>query len=91
MAYHSSAMAGASSGSLIACLAKSMRRPDVALEATYQLSRRHLEPETGGAFGIWRRNSYGNWLDGRLVTLTMHELVSGRLHVIIAKAPTQSL
>lgn len=83
-------MAGASSGSLIACLAACGVDPEVTLEAAHALSlKADIWNRKLGVIGIWGKLIRG-WLDD-LLPDDAHLMVSGRLHVIIAKAPTLNL
>eukprot|EP00892_Ulva_mutabilis_P003701 jgi/Ulvmu1/1702/UM116_0015.1 len=83
-------MAGASSGSLVACLSACGVDPDLIVEEAYQLSiQNDIWNRKFGLLGIWG-GLIRNWLD-KLLPDNAHELVSHRLHVIIAKAPTLNL
>jgi len=79
-------MAGASSGSLVACLTACGVCPVRTLESAYQLSLDHdVWGRKLGLLGIWG-GLIRTWLD-ELLPPNAHELASGRLHVIIARAP----
>lgn len=83
-------MAGASSGSLVACLSACGIDPQLIVDEAYQLSLENdIWNRKFGLLGIWG-NLIRDWLD-KLLPDDAHELVSGRLHVIIAKAPTLEL
>jgi predicted acylesterase/phospholipase RssA len=83
-------MAGASSGSLVACLAACGVDPGLIVDEAYQLSiENDIWNRKFGLIGIWGGLIRG-WLD-KLLPDNAHKLVSGRLHVIIAKAPTLQL
>ena len=83
-------MAGASSGSLVACLSACGVCPDRTFETAYQLSLDYdIWNRKLGLVGIWG-SLIREWLD-KLLPDNAHELATGRLHVIIAKAPTLQL
>lgn len=83
-------MAGASSGSLVACLSACGVDPQRIVDEAYQLSiDNDIWNRRLGVIGIWG-GLIRAWLDA-LLPEDAHELCSGRVHVIIAKAPTLGL
>ena len=83
-------MAGASSGSLVACLSACGVDPQRIVDEAYQLSiDNDIWNRKFGLIGIWG-GLIRSWLD-TLLPDNAHELVSDRVHVIIAKAPTLGL
>jgi predicted acylesterase/phospholipase RssA len=83
-------MAGASSGSIVACLAACGVDPQLIVDEAYQLSiENDIWNRKFGLIGIWG-GLIRSWLD-QLLPDNAHKLVSGRLHVVIAKAPTLEL
>lgn len=83
-------MAGASSGSIVACLSACGVCPLKTVEAAYALSLEYdIWNRKLGLIGIWG-GLIRKWLDS-LLPDNAHEIVSGRLHVVIAKAPTLEL
>jgi predicted acylesterase/phospholipase RssA len=83
-------MAGASSGGVVACLAACGVDPDRIFDAAYTLAvENDIWNRKLGLLGIWG-GLLRRWLD-ELLPDNAHELASGRLHVVIAKAPTLGL
>ena len=83
-------MAGASSGSLVACLSACGVDPQLSVDSAYQLAvDNDIWNRKLGLLGIWG-GLIRKWLD-ELLPDNAHELVHGRLRVIIARAPTLSL
>jgi predicted acylesterase/phospholipase RssA len=83
-------MAGASSGSLVAVLSACGVDPQLMVDGAYQLAvDNDIWNRKLGLLGIWG-GLIRNWLD-ELLPDNAHELVAGRVHVIIAKAPTLAL
>ena len=83
-------MAGASSGSLVACLSACGVDPQLSVDSAYQLAvDNDIWNRKLGLLGIWG-GLIRKWLD-ELVPDNAHELLHGRLRVIIARAPTLSL
>lgn len=83
-------MAGASSGSLVACLSACGVDPQRAVDSAYKLAvDNDIWNRKLGLLGIWG-GLIRDWLH-ELLPENAHELVNGRLHVVIARAPTLSV
>jgi predicted acylesterase/phospholipase RssA len=83
-------MAGASSGAIVACLAACGVDTDLVFEEAFKLAKDNdIWNRKFGLLGIWG-GLIRDWLH-KLLPENAHELVSGRLHVVIAKAPTLDL